>query len=138
MALTHNLLVNIDEFANMGASQQGRLKQTLSKVKVNGRPIYGTSQEDRVRYASFIATTNDQHPLCDSTGSRRFLCLQIRKGLLIDNLTPINHAQLYAQVLHELRVEQVPYWFTNDEVARIQAANMPYLRSDDMEWLLHQ
>ena len=41
MALTHNLLVNIDEFANMGESQQGRLKQTLSKVKVNGRPVFG-------------------------------------------------------------------------------------------------
>lgn len=26
MALTHNLFVNVDEFANMGPSQQGRLK----------------------------------------------------------------------------------------------------------------
>jgi len=138
MALTHNLLVNIDEFANMGPSQQGKLKQTLSKVRVNGRPIFGRSQEDRVRYASFLATTNDLHPLCDVTGSRRFLCLQIRKGMLIDNTTPINHAQLYAQVLHELREEKVPYWFSNDEVARIQAANLPYLRSDDMEGILHQ
>ena len=41
MALTHNLIVNIDEFANMGPSQQDKLKQTLSKVKVNGRPIFG-------------------------------------------------------------------------------------------------
>lgn len=138
MALTHNLLVNIDEFANMGPSQQGKLKQTLSKVRVNGRPIFGRSQEDRVRYASFLATTNDLHPLCDPTGSRRFLCLQIRKGMLIDNITPINHAQLYAQVLHELREEKVPYWFSNDEVARIQAANLPYLRTDDMEGILHQ
>lgn len=30
MALTHNLFVNIDEFANMGPSQQGKLKQMLS------------------------------------------------------------------------------------------------------------
>ena len=138
MALTHNLLVNIDEFANMGPSQQGKLKQTLSKVKVNGRPIFGKSQEDRVRYASFLATTNDPHPLCDTTGSRRYLCLRIKKGLLIDNVTPINHAQLYAQVKHELCDEMVPYWFSNDEVARIQAANLPFLRTDDMEGLLHQ
>ena len=45
MALTHNLFVNIDEFANMGPSQQGKLKQMLSKVKVNGRPIFGKSQD---------------------------------------------------------------------------------------------
>ena len=49
MALTHNLYVNIDEFANMGPNQQGKLKQTLSKVKVNGRPIFGKAQADRPR-----------------------------------------------------------------------------------------
>jgi len=138
MALTHNLLVNIDEFANMGPSQQGKLKQTLSKVKVNGRPIFGKSQEDRVRYASFLATTNDPHPLCDTTGSRRYLCLKIKKGLLIDNISPINHAQLYAQVKHEICDEMAPFWFSNDEVARIQTSNLPFLRTDDMEGLLHQ
>ena len=71
MALTNNLLVNIDEFANMRGSQQGKLKQTLSRQKVNGRPIFGKSQEDRRRYASFIATTNDEQPLCDPTESVR-------------------------------------------------------------------
>ena len=30
MALTHNLFVNIDEFANMGPSQQGKLKQDIA------------------------------------------------------------------------------------------------------------
>ena len=138
MALTHNLIVNIDEFANMGPSQQAKLKQTLSKVRVNGRPIYGKSQEDRVRYASFLATTNDPHPLCDVTGSRRYLCLRIKKGMLIDNLTPIKYDQLYAQVLHEIRDEMAPFWFNNDEVARIQTANLPFLRTDDMEGILRQ
>ncbi|MBQ0019813.1 MAG: DUF3874 domain-containing protein [Bacteroidales bacterium] len=138
MALTHNLLVNIDEFANMGPSQQGKLKQTLSKVKVNGRPIFGRAQEDRRRYASFLATTNDSHPLCDPTGSRRFLCIRISKGMLIDNESPINYPQLYAQVVHELQVEKIPYWFSNDEVIRIQAANLPYFRTDDMENILRQ
>jgi len=138
MALTHNLIVNIDEFANMGSAQQARLKQMLSKVKVNGRPIFGRLQEDRIRYASFLATTNDLHPLCDTTGSRRYLCLRIRNGLFIDNHSPINYAQLYAQVKHELLDEKVPYWFTADEVSRIQTSNLPFLRTDDMESILHQ
>lgn len=133
MALTHNLLVNIDEFANMGPSQQGKLKQTLSKVKVNGRPIFGKSQDDRRRYASFLATTNDEHPLCDTTGSRRYICLQIPKGKLIDNTEAINHEQLYAQLLYEINEKQTPYWFTNDEVIRIQQANLPFFKQDDLE-----
>lgn len=136
MALTHNLFVNIDEFANMGPSQQGKLKQTLSKVKVNGRPIFGKSQEDRARYASFLATTNDEHPLCDPTGSRRFICIHIPEGKYIDNGSPIDYNQLYAQIVYELCNQHVPYWFNNDEVARIQERNYPYFKADDMEGML--
>ena len=133
MALTHNLFVNIDEFANMGPSQQGKLKQTLSKVKVNGRPIFGKSQDDRRRYASFLATTNDEHPLCDVTGSRRYLCLLIPKRKYIDNVSPIDYGQLYAQVVYELTEMQVPYWFSNEEVSRIQSVNLPFFKQDDLE-----
>ncbi len=136
MALTHNLLVNIDEFANMGMAQQGKLKQTLSKVKVNGRPIFGKAQEDRRRYASFLATTNDEHPLCDPTGSRRYICIRVKKGQFIDNASPINYPQLYAQLLHELNVENTPYWFGNDQVERMQQANLPFFRTDDIESIL--
>ena len=136
MALTHNLIVNIDEFANMGVSQQGRLKQTLSKRKVNGRPIFGRSQEDRRRYASFIATTNDEHPLCDQTGSRRYLCIKIPRGKLIDNSSSIDYKQFYAQLYHELTVGNTPYWFNIDETKRIQELNLPFFRTDDMETMI--
>ena len=136
MALTHNLFVNIDELANMGASQQGKLKQTLSKVRVNGRPIFGKSQDDRLRFASFLATTNDEHPLCDPTGSRRYICLHIPAGEYIDNSSVINYDQLYAQVMYELCHQQTPYWFTNDEVARIQQKNLPFFKTDDLESMI--
>ena len=136
MALTHNLFVNIDELANMGASQQGKLKQTLSKVRVNGRPIFGKSQDDRLRFASFLATTNDEHPLCDPTGSRRYICLHIPAGEYIDNSWVINYEQLYAQVMYELCHQQTPYWFTNDEVARIQQKNLPFFKTDDLESMI--
>ena len=136
MALTHNLFVNIDELANMGASQQGKLKQTLSKVRVNGRPIFGKSQDDRLRFASFLATTNDEYPLCDPTGSRRYICLHIPAGEYIDNSSVINYDQLYAQVMYELCHQQTPYWFTNDEVARIQQKNLPFFKTDDLESMI--
>ena len=58
MALTNNLLVNLDELEAIRPSQHAALKQTLSKSKVNGRPIFGRAQEDRLRFASFVATTN--------------------------------------------------------------------------------
>ena len=132
MALTNNLLVNLDELDAIRPSQHAALKQTLSKNKVNGRPIYGCVQEDRPRFASFVATTNNPHPLTDPTGSRRYICLQIPDGQYIDNAGEINYEQLYAQVVYELTVAKTPYWFSNDEVNRIQALNQNYLMQKDI------
>lgn len=132
MALTNNLLVNLDELDAIRPSQHASLKQTLSKSKVNGRPIYGASQEDRPRYASFVATTNNPHPLTDATGSRRYICLMIPEGMYIDNSGEIDYDQLYAQVLYELREQKSPYWFNNSEVARIQELNKNFLAKTDI------
>ena len=132
MALTNNLLVNLDELEAIRRSQQVVLKQTLSKNKVNGRPIFGCAQEDRQRFASFVATTNNPHPLTDATGSRRYICLTIHKGQLIDNMGDIDYEQLYAQVLHELKEMQAPYWFNNEEVVRIQQMNLQYMELKDL------
>ena len=132
MALTNNLLVNLDELEAIRPSQQSMLKQTVSKSKVNGRPIFGRTQEDRLRYASFVATTNNPHPLSDATGSRRFICLTTPKGLWIDNTGDIDYEQLYAQVLYELHEKKAPYWFNNEEVARIQELNLEYVQQKDI------
>ena len=132
MALTNNLLVNLDELDAIRPSQHAHLKQTLSKSKVNGRPIFGCSQEDRPRFASFVATTNNPHPLTDATGSRRYICLAVPQGQLIDNEDEIDYEQLYAQVLYEIRELKVPYWFNNAEVTRIQELNLNYMEQKDI------
>ena len=137
MALTNNLLVNLDELEAIRPSQHAALKQTLSKSKVNGRPIFGRAQVDRPRFASFVATTNNPHPLTDPTGSRRYICLEIPEGQLIDNEGDINYEQLYAQVLHELREVKAPYWFNNIEVQRIQQLNQNYMEEKDIAEILN-
>ena len=132
MALTNNLFVNLDELDAIRPSQQSSLKQTLSVCKVNGRPIFGRVQEDRPRFASFVATTNNRHPLKDATGSRRYICILIPDGQLIDNTGDIDYGQLYAQVVYELRELKAPYWYNNDEVVRIQQLNQDYMEQKDI------
>lgn len=136
MALTNNLLVNIDELDQIKPSMQANLKQTLSKVKVNGRRIFGKVQHDEKRYASFIATTNSHQPLQDPTGSRRYICIEIPEGTLIDNDTEIDYDQLYAQLLYEVQDEKRRYWFTNQETLDIQTANAPYQREVSLDEMI--
>ena len=132
MALSNNLLVNLDELDAIRPSQHAALKQALSVRKVNGRPIFGKTQEDRLRFASFVATTNNPHPLSDATGSRRYICLTIPDGKLIDNTGDIDYEQLYAQIVYELNELKAPYWFNNEEVARIQELNVEYMGKTDL------
>ena len=132
MALTNYLLVNLDELEAISPSQQSSLKQTLSVSRVNSRPIFGRAQEDRPRFASFVATTNNRHPLKDATGSRRYICILIPDGHLIDNTGEIDYGQLYAQVVHEIRNQGAHYWFHNNEVARIQQLNQDFMEKKDL------
>lgn len=135
MALTNNLLINIDEFDQITPSQQAMLKQMVSKVRVNGRRIFASEQTDSPRYASFVATTNNRHPLRDRTGSRRFICIEVAPGHEIDNSVEIDYDQLYAQLMAELHGGQ-RYWFTPEEVLSIQRANVRYMSTLDLETMI--
>lgn len=126
MAFTNNLLVVLDELDQIKAGQQAALKQSLSKNTVNGRPIFGRAQQDRHRYASFMATTNNPRPLNDPTGSRRYICVHIPSGTLINNELDIDYEQLYAQLVDEVETRQLRWWFTASETEAIQEANLPY------------
>ena len=119
IAMSSYALINIDEFDAMARSQQPILKYLLSKHDVKFRPPYGKTMEERQRFASFIATTNNRRPLTDPTGSRRFICVYADE---IDNSDVILHDQLYAQLCEELRQGR-RYWFEEEENARIMQQN---------------
>ena len=136
MALSSCLLICLDEIDMYNARQMAQIKQALSKVKVNGRKIYGKTIDERMRFASFIATTNNRHPLVDKTGSRRFLTIEIPNGEVINNNDEIEYEQLYAQLLHEVRDEKLRYWYTNEETLRIQELNAPYEQTLDLEQMI--
>ena len=122
LAMSSYALVNIDEFDAMSKSQQPLLKYLISKHDVTFRPPYGKVMEERQRFASFIATTNNLRPLTDPTGSRRFICIYADE---IDNSGTINYDQLYAQLCQELQQGR-RYWFEDEENARIMEHNRDF------------
>ena len=138
MALTNNLLVILDEIEQIRPSQYAELKHTLSKNRVNGREIYARTQNDRLRFASFVATTNNPKPLNDPTGSRRFICINIPAGMEIDNTQPIDYDQLYAQVLAEVTEQKLRYWLTTEEEQRLVTANVQFQHIQDLDEIVDE
>jgi predicted P-loop ATPase len=134
IAMSSYALINIDEFDAMSKSQQPILKYLLSKHDVKFRPPYGKVMEERQRFASFIATTNNIRPLVDPTGSRRFICVYADE---IDNSGIINYNQLFAQLYQELD-EGRRYWFEDDDNQRIMEQNKDFQQVLDYERMVEQ
>ena len=132
LAMSGYALINIDEFDAMSKSPQPILKYLLSKHDVKFRPPYGKTMEERQRFASFIATTNNRRPLVDPTGSRRFICVYANE---IDNSGNINYDQLYAQLYAELQQGR-RYWMGDEDSQRIIQQNDQFQRVSSYEEMI--
>ena len=131
IALTMFAMINIDEFDKTTSSQQIVLKYLLSSAEVKFRPPYGKTIKQFRRYTSFIGTTNQQKPLVDPTGSRRFVCVAVDNDKNIDFEDNLNHRQLYAQALHLFNNGE-RFWLNNDEIATLIQENEPYQKLNDL------
>ena len=126
-------LINLDEFDRLPVSRMPQLKNLMQMEDLRVRRAYRRSAEALPRIASFIGTSNRRDLLTDLSGSRRFICVEVEHA--IDCTTPIDHAQLYAQLLHELNNGE-RCWFSKAEEAEIQAANRPFYRVTPAEELI--
>lgn len=120
-AMTELLLINLDEFNQISAKlQQGFLKNIVQLPAVKTKRPYAAHIEEIPRRASFIATSNMQNVLSDPSGSRRFICVDIKEP--IDVASGINYTQLYAQALAE--IEGGRRWYMDRrETERLVRAN---------------
>ena len=132
LAMSSYALINIDEFDAMSKSQQPILKYLISKHDIKFRPPYGKTMEERQRFASFIATTNNRRPLVDPTGSRRFVCIYADE---IDNTGLINYDMLYAQLYAELQQGR-RYWFEDEDNVRIMRQNEQFQQVNSYEQMI--
>ena len=126
-------LINLDEFDRLPVTRMPLLKNLMQMESLHIRRAYKRSTEPLPRIASFIGTANRKDLLVDSSGSRRFICIEVEKQ--IDCTTPIDHAQLYAQLKEELKNGE-RCWFNKQEEAEIQQHNRAFYRTVPAEEVL--
>ena len=126
-------LINLDEFDRLPATRMPLLKNLMQMESLHIRRAYKRSTEPLPRIASFIGTANRKDLLVDASGSRRFICIEVEKQ--IDCTTPVDHAQLYAQLKEELAGGD-RCWFNKQEEAEIQQHNRAFYRTVPAEEVL--
>lgn len=122
--LTDYALINMDEFDKFPPRKMALLKNLMQIVRPNIRKAHQKNFASLPRIASFIATSNQKELLTDPTGSRRFLCVELEDKI---DCSPIDHAQLYAQLKAEL-LSGHQYWFSSEEEAEIMANNAAFYK----------
>ena len=122
-------LVNMDEFDRYSVRSMATLKNLMQLKKLTYRKSHRSYYIQLPRIASFIGTSNQKELLTDTTGSRRFLCVEV-KGK-IDCSRP-DYAQLYAQLKAEL-LDGERFWFTSEEERDIQMNNRMFYKHSPEE-----
>ena len=117
-------LVNMDEFDRYSVRSMATLKNLMQLKKLTFRKSHRSYYSQLPRIASFIGTSNQKELLTDTTGSRRFLCVEV-KGKI--DCTRPDYVQLYAQLKAELLAGE-RYWFTSEEEQEIQENNRMFYR----------
>ena len=131
--LARMLLVNIDEYNAKTDREQAKIKRVLTERDVQTRKMRSDQYVLMPRMASFIATTNEREPLCDPTGSRRYLCCEVTG--MIDTETPIPYEALYAQACAEL--DRGASWhLSKAEEAALEQHNQNYQQQPTSEQVL--
>ena len=128
-------LINIDEFDQVSATQQGFLKHILQKPVLNVRKPHASAVLEMRRYASFIATSNQKDLLTDPSGSRRFICIEVTG--VIDTTRPIDYEQLYAQAMYELDKGE-RYWFDAADEKIMMEHNREFEQNTPEEQLFYR
>ena len=117
-------LVNMDEFDRYNERSQATLKNLMQLRKLTFRKSHRSYYSQLPRIASFIGTSNQKELLTDTTGSRRFLCVEVKQKI---DCSPIDHDQLYAQLKAELVAGERP-WFSTEEEKEIQENNRAFYK----------
>lgn len=127
--VTTQLLVCIDEFYQDNTDQRPLVRYLFSRSTPVFRQPYGKTVEPRRNYAAFIATTGNLHPMTDAAGAACLLCVEA--GRRIDLKTPIDHAQLYAQLRAEVE-DGEDYTLTDDDREHMAVNNAPFQEANNL------
>ena len=117
-------LINLDEFDRYSAAAMATLKNLVQLKRLSVKKAYASYYVNLERIASFIGTSNEMELLDDPTGSRRFLCVEVKEPI---DCSPIDHEQLFAE-LKQLVQEGERVWMTSAEERALQEHNLLFCR----------
>ncbi|MBR2236532.1 MAG: hypothetical protein IJ887_01420, partial [Prevotella sp.] len=117
-------LVCCEELDTMNARELNQLKAAVTMPSIDERAAYAHFHEHRKHIASFCGTGNNVQFLSDPTGNRRWLPFEV-ESIESPREHPFDYEGIYSQA-YALYQQGFRYWFTQEEIVRLQQHNSQF------------
>src|SRR5690606_29470580 len=121
------IIINLDELTSFKRSKVEAFKSLLSQKKTTFRRPHGIYNQDFKRIASVVGTSNHKDVLMDTSGNRRYLCIE---AIELKNIDKEDLKKAYKQA-YELYQAGFEYYFNNQEIAEVNAVNLDYMQANE-------
>lgn len=136
LALRGTWLLEWQEFEHtLGRTAIAVVKQFLSSRVDTYRPPYGREQITQARRCVIVGTTNEDHFLFDSTGSRRFWIIDVNR-VNIETLRRIRN-QVWAEAVYLFK-QGCPWWLDSDAERERELLASKYAEEEPWEVLVNK
>jgi len=115
-------LIIIDDFDEIPRKELSTYKGNITLPDIYVRRPYARNAEIMVHHASFVAAVNHGKILNDLTGSRRFLCFDVKT---IDYLHNVDIDGCMAQA-YALYMSGFQFWFDKEQIVKLTDHNEDY------------
>jgi len=133
LLMCEKLLINMDEMASLNKKQVESFKEMITKSMISERRAYAHFNENYIRRASFVGSSNHNELLMDVTGNRRFLCFE---AIEIDFMHNIEMDLVYSQVMCLIKDGLFCYHFEKEDIQRLEENNKMYIQSnEELDWI---
>ena len=117
-------LVCYEELDTMSSRDLNQLKSAVTMPSVDERAPYASFADHRKHIASFCGTGNNVQFLSDTTGTRRWLPLEVEQ-IESPRDHPFNYEGIYSQA-YALYQEGFEYWFSPKEIRQLSEHNSQF------------
>lgn len=131
ISLSETCYIVFDEASFSSNQKNNAMKHIMTSERSNLRDAYARYREDRKRRASLIATTNEEYFIPDKEGTRRYLVVDIKGTVNLDQF-PLPYEGAYAQAIYLIQNGFQSYP-TQDESRLISQYNRRYAQTNDCE-----
>lgn len=128
LALQGPAVVHDDELCLTSQRSVEHLKSFLSTTVDYFRAPYERPTVGHPRRVVFVGSTNNESPLHDVSGNRRFWPVRLHGPILVDRIAELRD-QLWAEAVHCYRAHEA--WWLDDLETRLQVESVESYRRDD-------